>query len=267
MTTTHAPARTEARQPLAGSTGQVRAPRSADERRTLLALLDDPRGWSRAAAALLADLGFRLISDPIAAGTSHLLVAIRDRPTLEHFDPEDVAYFAMTGSRGSMVRVDRRLIDEPEEAFDTPVLWGHVHVTDRVPVENRFLTFGGTLRGAVIDDELAVLDLVSPAPIVRWGGHSQGVDPLADAIGAFFGRLIVPIDFEPGVEARIDGLRPGALYCAFLLDWQRRIERADRRGYEASSLRHWVARALRRAQSDAADAGAAEQLLGELALG
>jgi hypothetical protein len=232
----------------------------------MLERLDDPARWAGAAAALLADLGFRLISDPAGDGPSHLLVAIRDRPTLEHFDPEDVAYFAMTGARGSLVRVDRRMIDEPGEAFEAPALWGHVHVIDRVPVENRFLTFGGTLLGAAIDEELAVIDLASPAPIVRWGGHSQGVDPLTDAIGAFFGRLIVPIDFVPGVEARIDALSPKAVYCAFLIDWLRRIDRAERRGAEPSPMRPRVTTALRRARSDGAAARAAEQLLEELHL-
>jgi len=233
----------------------------------LLAQLDEPASWQEAAAALLADLGFRLISDPTGGGESHLLVAIRNRPTLAHFDPEDVAYFAMAGTRGSLVRVDRRSIDEPGERFEARALWGHVHVIDRIPVENRFLTFGGTLRGAAIDPELAVLDLRSPAPIVRWGGHSQGVDPLTDAIGAFFGRLIVPIDFDPGTEARIDSLAPGVLYCAFLLDWLGRIEQAERRGYESASLRRWLTVAAARAASDPATRREADALLADLRLG
>jgi hypothetical protein len=248
-------------------TTEVHSPRSAGERGALVELLDDPERWPGGAAALLADLGFRLVSDARSGADSHLLVAIRDRPTLAHFDPEDVAYFAMTGSRGALVRLDRRAIDEPGETFQARALWGHVHVIDRVPVENRFLTFGGTLRGAVIDEELAVLDLRSPAPIVRWGGHSQGVDPLTDAIGAFFGRLIVPIDFEPGAEARIDRLSPGALYCAFLRDWLSRLERAERRGFDSASIRPWVVTAWNRARQDVAACEAGEALLAELRLG
>jgi hypothetical protein len=242
-----------------------RSPRSAGERSRLV---DDLEGsqWADAAAALLADLGFRLISDT-TGGASHLLVAIRDRPTLEHFDPEDVAYFAVTGARGELVRVDRHAIDEPGESFATRALWGHVHVIDRIPVENRFLTFGGTLRGAAVDDELAVIDLCSPAPIVRWGGHSQGIDPLTDAIGAFFGRLIVPIDYEPGMEGRIAALSPTALYCAFLRDWLGRLELAERHGYEGSSLRRWVAAAWNRVRTDEDACRAGEGLLRDLRLG
>jgi hypothetical protein len=242
-----------------------RSPQTEGERRALVADLDDRTRWPAAAAALLASLGFRLVSRD-DGGDSHLLVAIRDRPTLAHFDPEDVAYFAVSGARGALVRLDRRAIDEPGETFEARALWGHVHVVDRVPVENRFLTFGGTLRGAVIDDEVAVLDLRSPAPIVRWGGHSQGVDELTDAIGAFFGRLIVPIDFEPGAEERIAALSPTALYCAFLLDWLQRSERAARRGFDPGSLRRWARSAWNRACRDPEACRAAAELLADLRL-
>jgi hypothetical protein len=268
MTPTQAPIRlaTHRVPVLAPPVAAMRSPRTADERRALVELLDDAATWPGAAAALLANLGFRLISDPTPGSDSHLLVAIRERPTLAHFDPEDVAYFTMTGSRGVLVSLNRRAIDEPGETFEADALWGHVHVIDRVPVENRFLTFGGTLRGAAIDAELAVLDLRSTAPIVRWGGHSQGVDPLTDAIGAFFGRLIVPIDFEPGAEARIDRLSPDALYCAFLRDWLTRIELAERRGFEPTSLRRWVVRAWNRARQNVEACRAGEALLADLRL-
>jgi hypothetical protein len=42
------------------------------------------------------------------------------------------------------------------------------------------------------------------------------VDPVADEIGSFFGRLMVPIDFQDGAEARIAETEPAALYAAFL---------------------------------------------------
>jgi hypothetical protein len=264
MTATHAAAATAVASAGPAAAAHRHSPSSADEHRALLVELEDTRRWPAAAAALLADLGFRLIADGPTGEASHLLVAIRDRPTLAHFDPEDVAYFAITGARGSLVRIDRRSIDEPGESFEKQALWGHVHVIDRVPVENRFLTFGGTLRAAVVDSELAVLDLWSPAPIVRWGGHSQSVDPLTDAIGAFFGRLIIPIDFMPGAEARINALPPDVLYRAFLLDWMHRIQRAERRGFEATPLSRWVAAAWRRARLDEAACRAAEMLLEEL---
>jgi len=232
----------------------------------LLEQLDEPASWQEAAAALLADLGFRLISDPTGGGESHLLVAIRNRPTLAHFDPEDVAYFGLRGAGGSLVRLDRRAIDEPGERFEARALWGHVHVIDRIPVENRFLTFGGDLRVAVVNPDLTVVDLWSPAPLVRWGGHSQATDLLAEAIGAFFGRLIVPVDFVAGAAERLDEAVPEVLYRAFLIDALARHASAVRRGAPRTRLDAWIAAAWKRARTDGPMCHAAETLLVELGL-
>ncbi len=84
-------------------------------------------------------------------------------------------------------------------------------------MSNEFLTFGGTLLGDAQDEHAVLLSFTSRAPIVRWAGHSQGVDPYTDEIGAFFARLMVPIDFQPDAEARIAAADPEALYAAFLL--------------------------------------------------
>ena len=56
----------------------------------------------------------------------------------------------------------------------------------------------------------------SRAPIVRWAGHSQGMDPIADEVGAFFARLMVPVDYQPEAEARVAEAGPEALYAVFL---------------------------------------------------
>ena len=244
-----------------------RPPRTAPERRALLDALEDPGHWPEAAAALLADLGFRLIEpDRVAGDDSHLLVALRDLPTLRHFDPQSVTYFARTHGRTAPTTLDRRMLDGSPAGATTPALWGHVHVLDRLPVENRFLTFGGDVRVAPIDPTLTVVDLWSPGPIVRWGGHSQGTDSLAEAIGAFFGRLIVPVDFVPGAAQRIDGTLPEVLYRAFLADAMARIERAARRGAPATALGGWLAAAWTRARVDTTATAAARDLLVELGL-
>ena len=62
--------------------------------------------------------------------------------------------------------------------------------------------------------------------MLRRGGHSQGWDQGADAIGAFFGRLMVAVDFEPGFEAVIAGVDPLVGYAAFIADV---VARHDRR--------------------------------------
>ncbi|MBA3877330.1 MAG: hypothetical protein C0498_10395 [Anaerolinea sp.] len=183
--------------------------------------------WVVATAEALRDLGFTLLNSdrPAAPGGSQLLVALRDRPTLRHFDPELVTCWVAAEGRGRPLAIDRR-----SPAGERGILWGHIHVVDRLGVENRFLSFGGSLRVADVAPGLRVVRHISPGPVVRWGGHSQGSDALAGEIGAFFGRLIVPVDYAPGGEARLAAEPADHLYAAFLRDAAaRRRDAAHRR--------------------------------------
>lgn len=226
--------------------------------------LADAVGWPEVAAAVVADLGFRLIGDGSdGAREGHLIVALRERPTLRHFDPESIAFYAPVAGGAALAQVLRL---RAGERADRVVSWGHVHVVDRIPVENRFLTFGGVLRLAGLDDEVTIAHLRSPAPIVRWGGHSQGTDSLAGAMGAFFGRLIVPVDFTPGAAEQIDAVPPNVLFAAFLEDAVRRRHAAAAHGVEPSELDDWLAAAWARARVDVPACGAAAELLAELRL-
>ena len=80
------------------------------------------------------------------------------------------------------------------------------------------------------------------------GWAQPGHRLLAERIGAFFGRLIVPVDFVPGAAERIDGTLPEVLYRAFLADAITRSERAAGRGAIATELDGWIAAAWTRAQ-------------------
>jgi hypothetical protein len=219
--------------------------------------------WAGAAGHLVADLGFTLLQShrPGPSG-SHLVVALRRMPTKRHFDPEAIGFYAPSAGRGTMATIDRRGALHPPTR---PVLWGHVHVIDRYEIENRFLTFGGTLRAAELSPDLTVVDLVSPGPIVRWGGHSQGTDRLATEIGAFFGRLIVPVDIRPGMEGYVDGLRPEVLYSAFLADVDRRLASERVRGAD-DELLGWLSIERTRLEADGATWEAGRAALRELAL-
>jgi hypothetical protein len=252
---------------LAARAATTRAPRSGPERRALVADLEDPDRWPDAAAALLAELGYRLLEpEPGAGDDSHLIVALREEPTRRHFDPESIDYYAPSDRVAALTTLDRAAA--ASSSFrERRALWGHVHVVDRVPVENRFLTFGGDLRLARVGPALTVVDLWSPAPIVRWGGHSQSTDRLAEAIGAFFGRLIVKVDYMPGAAERIDDLLPEVLYRAVLIDVLDREAQAVRRGAPETSLHAWLARAWHRAVADRQACTAAKSLLLELGLG
>ena len=98
-------------------------------------------------------------------------------------------------------------------------------MTDRVPVSNQFLSFGGTMLADRLDDHTVLAAFVSPAPMFRWAGHSQGLDPFVDEIGSFFARLMVPVDFQAGAEARIAAASPEALYAASIQFADARLNR------------------------------------------
>ena len=220
--------------------------------------------WVATASEELAALGFTLLNSdrPAARGGSELLVALRDAPTLVHFDPERITCWVAAAGRGRPLTIDRE-----SPTGDRTIAWGHVHVVDRLEVENRFLTFGGPLRIADAGPGLRVVQHLSPGPVVRWGGHSQGSDALAGEIGAFFGRLIVPVDYLPGGEA-LAAVEPAAhLYAAFLVD------RAGHRGLSGEEsdrdpLAAWLrAEAARVRAKDPASWSAGETLLRDLGLG
>jgi hypothetical protein len=183
--------------------------------------LDWGGDWLREAAVELAHLGFVLRdgNQPGRVPGPRLLVAFRDQPTLEHFDPEEATYWEVHDGRGRRAAFAPRQSSSPSASSpDLPLVgrfsWGRIKVTDRVPVSNQFLSFGGTLMADRLDDHTVLAAFVSPAPMFRWAGHSQGLDPFVDEIGSFFARLMVPVDFQSGAESRIAAATPEALYAA-----------------------------------------------------
>jgi hypothetical protein len=221
--------------------------------------------WAADAGRRLADLGFVDVhgSEPGAPGGTRLLVALRSTPTLAHFDPESLTCWAFQDGRGRLLTFDRHAI----RPADLPVSWGRVSVADRIPVSNQFLTFGGRLRAADFDDDTTLVELTSPAPIQRWSGHSQGIDPFTDEIGAFFGRLMIPIDFTPGAEGRIGEAGPLALYAAMLQDSVARLAASPTLREHSTQLDRFLHHELARLQTTeptALDAGRA--LLSEVGI-
>lgn len=228
--------------------------------------------WPAMSEALLDRLGFTLLNSdrPTAQGGAQLHVALRARPTLTHFDPESIACWTAAEGRGHPGAIDRRT-----PTGRRTILWGHVHVVDRLGVENRFLTFGGDLDIADVTPALRVVRHASPGPIVRWGGHSQGLDDLAGEIGAFFGRLIVPVDYVTGAEARVTGEPAAHLYAAFLRDADARHREALGRrfgpvgpGHGGGFLGPWLRAEIARVRAAHPDWwAAAGRLLDDLDLG
>jgi hypothetical protein len=148
---------------------------------------------------------------PDRPGPAFLLVALRPAPTLQHYDPEAVDYWVTTAGRG-----ERRILTHGtpmpvSESFS----WGLIRLVDRLGVSNEYLTFGGRLDAAMVD-EVVIAAFASPAPLLRRGGHSQGWDVGADAVGAFFARLMVAVDFTSGFESTLADVDPLTRYAAFV---------------------------------------------------
>ena len=211
---------------------------------------DDGR-WLEQVGRILAKLGFALIEPDRTRGdeASHVVVALRAQPTLQHFDPETIDYWITDGARGRAAKMDRetRLPVAPDFS------WGRITLTDRLGVENGFLSFGGTVRAQVAADASVLVDFSSDAPILRWAGHSQSSDPLAAEVGSFFARIMVPIDFVPGTEAMVAKAAPRTLYCSFIQHVRERLARAHTLRDANRWLADWTARESQRMETGAND--------------
>ena len=162
--------------------------------------------------------GFLAYPDlPDGPGPAFLLVALRPAPTLKHYDPETIDYWVTDDGRGSR----RTLTHDTAMPLSEDFSWGMIRLVDRLGVSNEYLTFGGHLDAALIDDAV-VAAFASPAPLLRRGGHSQGWDDGADAIGGFFARMMVAVDFKPGFEQSFAAAEPLIRYAAFVRDSDQR---------------------------------------------
>ena len=66
------------------------------------------------------------------------------------------------------------------------------------------------------------------APLLRRGGHSQVWDLGADSLGAFFGRLLLAVDYGAGFEDIAGNASPVSRYAAFLIDAMARYRASPR---------------------------------------
>ncbi|MGZ8481590.1 MAG: hypothetical protein ACXWWO_03945 [Candidatus Limnocylindria bacterium] len=165
-------------------------------------------------AALVADLGFLVRRDiPTADQDALLVVALRGVPTERHFDPELILYWRI-GVDGRGHRTE--LTHASAMPRLTDFSWGPIEIIDRFGISNTFVSFGGSLAAERDATGTVIAAFRSRGPILRRGGHSQRYDSIAAALGGFFGRLLVPIDFQAGAERLIGATSPVTLYAAFL---------------------------------------------------
>jgi hypothetical protein len=162
----------------------------------------------------LAGWGFLAQPDlPDVPGPAFLLVALRTEPSLRHFDPEAVRFWTAANGRGQPGELTRH----SRFPVIRPFAWGSIVLVDRLGVTNDYLSFGGELTGACIDDT-AILMFTSTAPLLRRGGHSQGWDEAADNVAAFFARIRGALDGRTDREAELATASPRAIYAAFVCD-------------------------------------------------
>jgi hypothetical protein len=209
------------------------------------------------AAELIADWGFLVEPDlPDRPGPACLLVAIRKRPTLRHYDPEQVEFWVTQAGRGVPAWVNYAT----GMPYETDFSWGMLRITDRLHVTNEYLSFGGHLTADRVDDA-TIACFLSPAPLLRRGGHSQGWDPGASALGAFFGRLKAAVGNTRELEAQAGESDPVARYAAFVADFMARRRDAEALRSANSPLAQMLASEQDRLRMEHPDAWAAGQRL------
>jgi hypothetical protein len=176
------------------------------------------------AADLLADWGF--LADPALPyrpGPAYLLVAIRAKPTLQHYDPELVEYWI---SDDKLQGVNETITYASRLPRQSEFSWGRISVIDRKGIANRYLTFGGTMRAERIDGEVICV-FESPAPLLRRGGHSQGWDTGAHSVGGFFGRFRAAAGIQHEFERRAASTDPLTRYAAFVNEFVTRYRGSE----------------------------------------
>ena len=164
------------------------------------------------AASVMGELGFLVVPGvPGRDSTAYLVVAMRRRPTLAHYDPESVLYWTHAGLHDGPMVIDR----SAPLPVDMPFSWGSLKITDRLGVANEYLAFGGRLTAGHIEDGRVAV-FATPGPMILRGGHSQGWDPGAAHLAAYFGRLRACLGRDAQLDALVTGMTPLERYSAYL---------------------------------------------------
>lgn len=153
-------------------------------------------------------------SHPHCFGHTGLLVAIRETPTEQHFDPELI--HLRLGDRDNLAKsVTLKL----KPAFSRPrhICPGRVVLYDRIDKRVHFFTFGGSLETISAPDE-TVYFLHSPGPILEITGDLRSIpDQLAFEIEALLGECQTKWGSnDNGFVCRLAQLDPRQFYLSSL---------------------------------------------------
>jgi hypothetical protein len=187
--------------------------------------LNHPQSTTQSTAGI-DHWGYLLLPPPYpeCLGHSGLLMAIRAKPTQQHFDPESV-------------RV--RFLEPPDTArwatlrLHTPVAGarsvfpGRIILTDQKGKGVEFFTFGGLLEVAA-EPQQAVIQFRSPAPVLEITGDSESVtDQLASQAEVVIAELQAGwVMREEGFVRRVAELDPAVFYAVIVQAILQRYERA-----------------------------------------
>lgn len=151
-------------------------------------------------------------SHPQSPGHPGLLVAIRQTPTQQHFDPEaiQVQVCSSDGTAESVTLALTSSLHGPDR-----VCPGLVMLHDRVDKRANFFTFGGSLE-AISSSGETVYVLESPAPILPVTGDSRSIsDQLAYEAKALLGKVQAQWGmYDKGFDQRLAQVEPLELYLA-----------------------------------------------------
>jgi hypothetical protein len=103
---------------------------------------------------------------PRSPGYGRLIIALRPKPTENHYDPEAI-HLQLSGAQGFPTRTT--VTSSTALGAPTKVYPGQVELTDRFNVRRGFFTYGATIDMGSTTNQ-TVLDIRSPAPILELTG-------------------------------------------------------------------------------------------------
>ena len=176
----------------------------------------------------MQELGYCLFDQfsPCNIGYTELGVVIRDKPTLKHFDPEEMTLkiFQPDGTTACTSVKLKPISDDPLTVYP-----GRVEVRDRKQKRASFFAFGGSLDVIDRENDMTIYLLASSAPILELGGDSLRIpNQLAAEVELMLAVLRAwHFQGDASFSRRLSQLEPLQLYRACIASILMRFQRSD----------------------------------------
>ncbi len=200
---------------------------------------------------LMRDWGFYLLpkSHQDSPGYQGLIVAIREKPSQSHFNPEVVRLqIGLSGAPGQKWETLRL---NPLFHGNRPMYPGFITLLDNAGRQQQFFTFGGSIEVTQQDGETIYL-LRSPAPILLIGNPVIEVEEVSEAFAEGFHTMLAQAHAwwkldDQGFADRLMQTDPMQLYLACVSDLLAKYESNVEMGRHAhgfvrqlTSERQWL---------------------------